>query len=241
VLYRALDLFSGAGGASVGLARAGFEVWGVDIKPQPRYPFRERFIQGDALKPPFDLREFDFIWASPVCKAYSVLTRIQKLKRDYPRQIEEVRALLSSGARMWCIENVPGAPIRADVVLEGGQFDLDIVRRRHFEISGFPAPFGLARQQMRKVTDGGLATVAGKGANNAWNIRRRIGGATKWRDLPEPLRKALGGRNCVAGWRAAMGIDWMTRDELAQAIPPPYAEFIGRAAIAALEARRSAA
>lgn len=225
----ALDLFCGAGGAAMGLHRAGFEVVGVDIRPQPRYPFP--FVRGDALHPPFDLAAFDLVWASPVCKAYSVLTRIQALRaRDWPKQVEAVRALLAR-APMSVIENVPGAPIRADVVLEGGQFDLDIVRRRHFEVSGFAPPFGLARQQLRKVTDGGLATVAGKGANNAWNIRRRIGGATKWSDLPADLRRRLSERNCVAGWRAAMGIDWMTRDEIAQAVPPAYSEFIGRAAL----------
>lgn len=215
----------------MGLYRAGFDVIGVDIEPQKRYPFS--FVQGDALNPPFDLARFDLVWASPVCKDYSILTRINKLRDRHPRQIEAVRAMLvAGGAPMWVIENVPGAPIRADVVLEGGQFDLDVIRRRHFEVCGFPAPFGLAREQLRKATDGGLATVAGKGANNAWNIiRRSSGGRLKWRDLPEPLRRRLSERNCVAGWRAAMGIDWMTRDGLAQAVPPAYSEFIGRAAL----------
>lgn len=229
---RALDLFCGAGGASMGLFRAGFDVVGVDIEPQPHYPFA--FVRADALKPPFDLRDFDLVWASPVCKAYSMLRHVTK--RDHPKQIPEVRALLAS-ARMSVIENVPGAPIRADVVLTGAQFDLDIIRRRHFEIGGFRAPFALPPHQMRTVMDGGLAIVAGRGANNGWSQRRKIGGSIKWRDLPEKLRRKLSTRNSVAGWRAAMGIDWMTRDELAQAVPPAYAEFIGRAAMAEIESR----
>jgi DNA (cytosine-5)-methyltransferase 1 len=224
----ALDLFCGAGGASMGLHRAGFDVVGVDIKPQRRYPFR--FVRADALRPPFDIKLFDFIWASPPCQRYVIVWRGQEHKRQrYPDLIAPTRSLLaSSGARMTCIENVPGAPLRPDVVLTGAQFDLDIVRSRLFELNGFCVPFTLSRQHVRKVSDGGLACVAGHGANNAWNVRRQRGPYTKWRDLPDALKRRLRERNCA------------TRNELREAVPPAYAEFIGRAAIEQMQRRRAA-
>jgi DNA (cytosine-5)-methyltransferase 1 len=231
---RALDLFCGAGGVSMGLWRAGFDVVGIDIRRQPRYPFA--FVQADALAPPFDLGRFDFVWASPPCQVHSVLNRLQKGQgRGYLDLIPQTRNLLErAGCALSCIENVPGAPLRVDLMLSGGEFDLDVIRRRHFELSGFRC-FILQRQQMRKVSDGGLASVAGRGANNAWNVRRDGGGARTWRELPESLKGRLRDRNNKAGWCAAMGIDWMTRGELSQAIPPAYAEFIGRAALRQLD------
>jgi DNA (cytosine-5)-methyltransferase 1 len=226
---RALDLFCGAGGASMGLHRAGFDVTGIDINPQPRYPFR--FAQANALEPPFDLSKFDFIWASPPCQHYTIVWRGQEDRRkNYPDLIEATRNLLA-GHPCTVIENVPKAPLRPDLVLTGAQFGLDIVRNRVFEINGFDPGFQLVRQQSKKVSNGGLACVAGHGANSAWNLRRSAG-LCKWRDLPKHLTDALNARNCVSGWRSAMGIDWMTRDEIREAVPPAYSEFIGRAFIA---------
>ena len=235
----ALDLFCGAGGASMGLHRAGFDVVGVDVKPQPRYPFA--FVQADALAPPFDLADFHFIWASPTCQRHTKIWRGQEHMRErYPEHITPTRELLAASGALTCIENVPGAPLRPDLVLTGAQFGLDIVRNRVFELGGFSVPFSLVPQHKGTVSNGDLACVAGNGANNAWNVRRQRGPFTKWRDLPEGLKRRLKARNNVAGWRAAMGIEWMTRDELSQAIPPAYAEHIGRAAIAALEERAAA-
>jgi len=216
---RALDLFCGAGGAAMGLHRAGFDVTGVDIRPQPRYPFG--FVQADALRPPVRLGDFDFIWASPPCQAYSIGNT--RWGYEYPDLIAEVRALLADHP-LTTIENVPDAPIRADIVLTGLMFDLPLVRRRHFEVQGFRPPLMLYREAVGTVSGGDLACVAGHGANRGrWD--------RKWSELPAGLRAKLRRRNNKAGWSEAMGIDWMARAELAQAIPPDYAEFVGRAAL----------
>jgi len=196
----------------MGIWRAGFDVVGVDIEPQPRYPFA--FVQADALRPPFDLRQFDFIWASPVCKQF---TSAGGYQRDYcgtvyPNQIQATRDLLRSSRTLTCIENVPQAPIRADLVLDGTMFPaLKVIRRRHFELS-FPAPFALGFDARGHVLGHGWCCVVGNGTPS-WLFKRGI-------------------RSTRDQWRVAMGIDWMTKAELSQAIPPAYSEFIARAAIA---------
>lgn len=248
---KALDLFCGAGGASMGLHQAGFDVTGIDLLAnkktgQPadparvkgtgsRYPFR--LIVADALDPPVNLADFDFIWASPPCQHYTNVWLGTPEKRDnYPDLLPATRALLAASGRPFAIENVPGAPMRADVVLSGAMFGLDIIRKRLFECEGFRPPFALEQEHFGKtVSNGDLATVAGQGANNAWNVGRigekRTGKATKWRDLPEDLKDRLRTRNNAEGWRAAMDIDWMTRDEIREAVPPAYARFIAEAVI----------
>lgn len=206
---RALDLFCGAGGASMGLHRAGFEVIGCDLKKQPRYPFQ--FVQADALAPPFDLRDFDFIWASPPCQAYCAGTPAAR-RALYPRLISPVRALLASSGALTAIENSPLAPLRKDLILDGTMFpELRVIRARAFELNWW---FGLAPSSRRRpnMIAQGYSCVVGGGrcsgapvASNAWHT--------------------------VAAKKRAMGIDWMAGHELAQAIPPAYAELIGRAAL----------
>lgn len=127
---RLLDLFCGAGGAGMGYARAGFEVVGVDIEPQPHYPFE--FHQADALTFPLD--GFDAIHASPPCQAY---IRGGLQGGGHPRLIEPVRERLSS--RRYVIENVPGAPLRTEVELCGSMFGLPIRRHRRFESNALSA------------------------------------------------------------------------------------------------------
>src|SRR5262245_16204867 len=106
---RLLDLFCGAGGAAMGYHRAGFEVIGVDIRPQPRYPFR--FVQADALMPPFRLEDFDAIHASPPCQSYSHSRHLRNRssKKVTPKLIATVRQQLRESGRPWVIENVGGA------------------------------------------------------------------------------------------------------------------------------------
>jgi len=197
---RALDLFCGAGGATRGLQRAGFHVTGVDIVRSPRY-CGDAFIQADALDA--DLDGYDFIWASPVCKRYCLFARNLGTFDRHPDQVGAVRELLSASDAHWVIENVPGAPLRADLILCGTMFGLKLLRHRLFECS-FPvfAP----------------ATCAHRGDE----IPVYGNGTPKWH------RERLGRGVSIAEKRAAMGIDWMNRNELSQAIPPAYSEWIAR-------------
>lgn len=211
---RALDLFCCAGGAGMGLHRAGFEVVGVDIKNQPRYPFE--FHHGDALA--FDVSGFDFIWASPPCQKFCRLNTREDLSH-YPDLIEPVRAKLSAAGVPFVIENVPEAPVRKDLMLCGGMFGLRSYRHRHFECS-----FPIAQPDHPKHT----VRVNRRGEN-----RRE-----HW---------ANGGFMTITGdvgtycGPEAMGIDWMSGNEMSEAIPPAYSEFIGRAALSFILGQRAAA
>lgn len=202
---RALDLFCCAGGASMGLHRAGFDVVGVDIEPQPWYPFE--FYRADAMAYP--LGGFDFIWASPPCQAYTLCQRIRD--REHPDLVGPIRERLMASGAQWCIENVVGAPLIDPIELCGAMFGLRTYRHRLFECS-FPVnapdhPDHVAplRKMGRPVRDGEFIHVVGN-----------FSGAQLARD--------------------AMGIsNKMPRDKLREAIPPAYAEYIGRAAMQAIK------
>ena len=137
IRVRALELFCGAGGAGTGLHRAGFDVTGVDLKYQPRYPFR--FVQADALAVPFSLEHFDFIWASPPCQAHTTMSnrwRGQGGQADsHVDLIPATRSMLDTWGGPYVIENVVGAraSLRSPIVLSGGQFGLSVHRPRLFE------------------------------------------------------------------------------------------------------------
>lgn len=200
--FKALDLFCGAGGASMGLYRAGFDVTGVDIKPQPRYPFK--FTQADALE--FPLEGFDFIWAGPVCKKWTIAKTIHNSGERWPDQIAPIRRRLVASNAAWVIENVPGSPLRNPLRLCGTMFGLRVYRHRLFETNfHFLTPF-------HACDDG--TTNASRGLST--------GG---------PYVCVAGHNFLVHEGREAMGIDWMVGAELSQAIPPAYSEFIGKQAI----------
>lgn len=212
---KALDLFCGAGGATKGLQQAGFHVTGIDNRPQPRY-CGDAFIRADALNPPVDLAEFDFIWASPPCQLFTNGATARMAKgAKYINLIPETRALLAEHP-ITVIENVMGAPLRADLILHGHMFDLKVIRRRQFELSWNqcflvpPLPRGLLRD--------GFVCVAGVGTPSGVIAIRSEG-------------------DSLAKRRAAMGIDWMDAYRLSQAIPPAYAEFIGREAIQQIQTK----
>lgn len=196
-----LDLFCGAGGAAAGYHRAGFDVVGVDLAPQPRYPFA--FLQADALA---YLRlcgaGFDAVHASPPCQRYSALKHLAG--EGHQDLVGAVREALLAAGRPYVIENVPGAPLRDPVLLCGTMFQtLRVYRHRLFETS-FPLP------QPDHPPHVARFPRAGRGAG------------------PDGWISVAGHVGNVAAARAAMGIDWMSRDELAEAVPPPYTEYIGR-------------
>ena len=210
----ALDLFCGAGGVSIGLHRAGFEVVGVDIKDQPRYPFD--FLRGDfrIVERWLDQHAFDFIWASPPCQRYSDLAYRNGNADEHPDLIAEVREFLASTGLPYVIENVEGAPLRDPQLVCGTALGLGVngyrLRRHRLFEANFPIkpPNCLCHFDDRPVID-----VSGGGPTFA------------------PRTDTAGGRTykgTVAEKRAAMGIDWMTGAELVEAIPPAYAELIGR-------------
>lgn len=258
---KALDLFCGAGGAAVGLHRAGFDVVGVDINPQPRYPFE--FHQADALT--FDPKGYDLIWASPPCQMYSIMRNLPWLKdREYWDSIPPTREYLVASGLPYVIENVMGAITHGKI--EGGwlcgeMFGMPFYRHRVFETNWFwlqpghpkhrpkgesnpskrphiGATFtkGWQSFKQRRSQSDGLMNGTGEGKRYGESEDSR--GLASWpgrREVPAGLSPrsngVKGGIGHTAGWRVAaeaMGIDWMNRQELTQAIPPAYSEFIGR-------------
>ena len=202
-----LDLFCGAGGAGEGYARAGFDVVGVDINPQPDYP--HRFFQADALDFLADWGDqFDAVHASPPCQASCTLTKGTNKGRDYLNLIPATREALAALDVPTVIENVQGADVRRDLTLCGETFGLAVIRHRYFEMSGFTA-----RQPEHRKHRGRVAGY-------------RHG---QWFDGPYfAVYGEGGGKGTVAQWQAAMGIDWTAeRKAIAEAIPPAYTQYVG--------------
>lgn len=204
------DVYCGAGGCSVGYWLAGYCPRGVDINPQKNYPFA--FIQMDALK---FLRQLmlglwprsSLIHTSPPCQAYSI-SRNNGCHKEAPKMIENTRSLLRAIGIPYVIENVFGAPLENAIQICGASFGLgvsgfDLNRHRYFETS--LAMLSMPCQHKKGRTIG----VYGNGTNS-WH------------------RKKFGRCITVDEMRQAMGIDWMTRSELSQAIPPAYTEYIGK-------------
>lgn len=211
---RLLDLFCKAGGSSVGYARAGFDVEGVDIEAQKRYPFK--FHQADALEYAAKHgHEFDLIAASPPCQEYSV-TKSLKTK-TYPDLVAPTRNLLREIGKPYVIENVPGAPLINPLMLCGTMFGLGVWRHRLFEIWPETIWFPPATCQH----DGPVASPSH--AKRNLGITCQPGFRHGYRYISVTGKQFL-----VADGRIAMGISWMTGRELAQAIPPAYTEWIGR-------------
>lgn len=168
------DLFCGAGGAAMGLSKAGFEVHGWDIKPQPHYPFE--FHLGNALEA--DLTGFDFVWASPPCQAYTQASLSQRRAgKIYPDLMAATRAKLFDSKLHYIIENTPGAPMRVDIILCGSMFGLRLIRHRWFELS-FPF-FELVPKCQHHPNP---CVVVGHGTTT-WARKKTEGSATRSRKI----------------------------------------------------------
>lgn len=215
---RLLDLFCGAGGAGMGYHRAGFEVVGVDLNPQPRYPFE--FIQEDAIGVLTDLvaggpGRFDAIHASPPCQAFTAYRRTG-IVGEYPDLIESTRDLLNGTGLPCVIENVVGAPLNDPVLICGTMFDppMEIQRHRLFEANwDLEPPVWPCRHKLNGPSRYPGGSSVRKGGHSRYPVRRTIE-VGSW-DIPKAKQDE------------AMGIDWMTLPELSESIPPAYTEFIG--------------
>lgn len=207
---RLLDLFCCAGGAGVGYHRAGFDVVGVDIDPQPNYPFE--FVQADAVAYlAAHGRDFDAIHASPPCQAHTALTKGNRARGWVDTHVDFIpvtRALLEHIGRPYVIENVQGSTLRRDVTLCGEMFDLSVIRHRYFELGGWATHAPAHRPH-----------------------RGRVAGYRHGEWFQGPYFAVYGdggGKGTVQQWQQAMGIDWTrSRKELAEAIPPAYTHHLG--------------
>lgn len=234
---RLLDLFCGAGGAAVGYHRAGFDVVGVDIRPQPNYPFE--FVRMDALEFMRDgcwawhdfYAPFDAIHASPPCQAYTSMRVMHNARDDHPDLIGPTRELLQATGLPYVIENVPGAPIATLTRLCGSSFGLGVEvydgwrqlrRHRYFETT-FPMLSPPCQHQ------GATIGLYGDHARD----RRRVDGLSRGKDFPDRDKLELG--------RKAMGMPWAQKwREVSEAIPPAYTEFIGAQLLQNIRARAAA-
>lgn len=212
---RLLDLFCKQGGASMGYHQAGFEVVGVDISKQKRYPFE--FIQKDALEVLKDIEfinTFDVITASPPCQTHSATQHLRNAQGKTTSKIDlipQTRDGLINSGKIYVIENVPGAPLIDPLLLCGSSFNLGVRRHRLFEsnvkLSGLPCNH---KQQGRPIG------VYGSMKDNIPN-----GGRTA---------------TSIEEARIAMGIDWMLWADIVEAIPPSYTKHIGLQLIDLVEA-----
>jgi DNA (cytosine-5)-methyltransferase 1 len=220
---RILDLFSGAGGCAKGYQRAGFYVIGVDIAPQPNY-CGDEFFEADALR---FMRDgmgfwkfgFDAVHASPPCQGYHSLG-------SGPQLIGETRTLIEATELPYVIENIPDArwALRDPVLICGTMFDpiLGVRRHRFFETN-----WGLQHPQ--------------------WPCRHSLAAPRfdvyehgRWHKRRFAAVYGHGGGQANAEGPDAMGIDWMVRHELVEAIPPAYTELIGHQLLAHIEKKEAA-
>jgi DNA (cytosine-5)-methyltransferase 1 len=214
-----LDLYCKAGGCSAGYTKAGFEVTGVDINPQPNYPYE--FIQANALEILKDkefISQFDVLTASPPCQFHSKARSLSIARNggkygEHLDLIPETRELLIATGKPYIIENVAGSTLINPLKLFGSQFkNLYTQRERWFESNIELKDPEIPKQKMK-------TPAAGNGIGEDGSISICGSGGVR----------GLNSKQICLYWGFALGgIDWMSRDELAEAIPPAYTEFLGR-------------
>lgn len=227
--YTILDLFCKAGGAAQGYYQAGFEVLGVDIVAQPNYPFE--FVQMDAIEflKTQDLTRFDAIHASPPCQAHTKAQALSKGRNngkygEHPDFIPQTRELLRELGKPYIIENVVGAPLEKPISLSGTQFKNIYTQRKRIFESNIDLQEPSTKPVAKKTPTAGngfgqdgFIAICGSGGVRGMNSKQ----------IPLYWGFALG------------GIDWMTRAELAEAIPPVYTEFLGKQIIEYLDKQKA--
>ena len=210
---RLLDLFCGVGGTAMGYHQAGFaEIVGVDIKPMPRYPFT--FVQANALDYVAQHgKDFDVIHASPPCQKFSAISRALKGRlMQHQDLVSLIRSLLVAWGGIYVIENVVGAPLLNPVMLCGSMFDLKLpgrgyLRRHRLFESNFPLKVEMVCTHRGKAM--GVFGHGGSGRHGTWGVSVEAAAA-----------------------RELMGISWANRNEVAQAIPPAFTNYLGRQILA---------
>lgn len=211
-----VDLCCKAGGCSTGYYRAAkamkrsIEIIGVDIEDQPNYPFD--FVKADGIEyfaKNFEL--FNRVHASPPCQKFSTATAVHRARgEEYSDALYPMRQLIIDHKIPAVIENVMSAPIRGDIILRGDMFNLKVLRSRKFEIHHWFMLNPMIPKKIGSVKEGDFAQVVGKGQLTA----------------PGSKKVKMEG-TILEVWSKSMGIDWMTVEELREAIPPAYTEFIG--------------
>jgi len=210
---RLLDLYCGAGGAAQGYADAGWDVVGVDLYPQPNYPFE--FHQANAIEFLAMLDQLNEVWmfdaihASPPCQRFSTMTKRWARSNEHPDLIAPTREWLVKLELPYIIENVVGAPLHNPVLLCGSMFGLPLRRHRLFESNLL-----LLRPECDHRSQSRVIGVYG-----------HPGGSSKRDGITF---------GSTEEWRAAMGTPWMNAPEMAEAIPPAYTHYLGQQLYAAL-------
>lgn len=206
VYMKLLDLFCGVGGASVGYAKAGFELHGVDLKHGKRYPFTyTRANVLDIIKDQEFIDQFDVIHASPPCQTHSITQHLRNAQGKSTNKVDlipETRAALIASGKPYIIENVPGSPLINPVQLCGSSFNLKVRRHRLFE-SNMPLQGSVCdhKKQGRPI-----------GVYGSLNDEIPQGGKTA---------------TTITEARNAMGMEWAIWSELVEAIPPTYTKYLG--------------
>ena len=203
-----LDLYCGGGGAGRGYELAGFDVTGVDNVPQPKH--RGKVILSDAIE--YVLRhghEYDFIHASPPCQAYSLASmQHRKSGRVYPDLIAKTREALQKTGKPYCIENVPGAPLLNPITLCGSMFQ--------------SATGGILRTYRHRLFESNLPLTAPPCFHNY--PQAKMGRRAK----PGEFIQFVGHYTDAEIVREMLGLEWLSKNEIAQCVPPQYTEFLGR-------------